>query len=203
MIRLRLKAPRVRTFVARLLVRAGVSPNTVTVAGTIGVLVGAVGFAARGELLIATVIVAISSLCDLLDGEVARIGGRASRFGALLDSTLDRVADGAIFASLTYWLFTTGHDRAAVAALLCLIAGQLVPYVRARAEGLGLIGETGVAHRFVRLRIICVGALLGGFGVPYGLEIVLWFLAALSTVTVWQRLAFAHRQLQEAPVEMR
>jgi CDP-diacylglycerol--glycerol-3-phosphate 3-phosphatidyltransferase len=116
---------------------------------------------------------------------------------------LDRVADGAILASLTYWLFTTGNDRAAVAALLCLIAGQLVPYVRARAEGLGLIGETGVAHRFARLKIICVGALLGGFGVPYGLEIVLWFLAALSTVTVWQRVAFARRQLQEAPAEMR
>jgi len=66
-----------------------------------------------------------------------------------------------------------------------------------------LIGETGVAHRFVRLKIICVAALLGGFGVPYGLEIVLWFLAALSTLTMWQRVAFARRQLQEAPAEMR
>jgi CDP-diacylglycerol---glycerol-3-phosphate 3-phosphatidyltransferase len=107
----------VRTFVARLLVRADVSPNTVTVAGSIGIIVGAIGFAARGQLHTATVIVAITSRCDLLDGEVARIGGR---FGALLDSTLDRVADGVILASLTYWLFTTGNDRAAVAALLSL-----------------------------------------------------------------------------------
>jgi len=132
-IRQRVRAPRVRTFVARLPVRADVSPNTVTVAGTIGTIVGAIGFAARGQLHTATVIVAISSRCDLLDGEVARIGGRASRFGALLDSTLDRVADGVILASLTYWLFTTGNDRAAVAALLCLVAGQLVSDVRARA----------------------------------------------------------------------
>ncbi len=132
---------------------------------------------------------------------MARISDRASRFGALLDSTLDRVADDAILASLAYWLFTNGDNRAAVAALLCFIAGELVPYVRARAEGLGLIGEAGVAHRFVRLKIIGVGALLEGFRVPWGLEIVLWFLAALSTVTVWQRLAFARRQVQEAADE--
>lgn len=201
MILQRLRSPLVRNVVARLLLRAGVSPNAVTVVGTIGMLVGAVGFASQGKLLTATVIVAISSLCDLLDGEMARISDRASRFGALLDSTLDRVADDAILASLAYWLFTTGDNRAAVAALLCLIAGQLVPYVRARAEGLGLIGETGVAHRFVRLKIIGGGALLGGFRVPWGLEIALWFLAALSTVTVWQRVAFARRQVQEATDE--
>jgi len=201
MILQRLRPPLVRNVVARLLLRAGVSPNTVTVVGTIGILVGAVGFASQGQLLTATVIVAISSLCDLLDGEMARISDRASRFGALLDSTLDRVADDAILASLAYWLFTNGDNRAAVAALLCFIAGELVPYVRARAEGLGLIGEAGVAHRFVRLKIIGVGALLEDFRVPYGLEIVLWFLAALSTVTVWQRLAFARRQVQEAADE--
>ncbi len=201
MILQRLRPPLVRNVVARLLLRAGVSPNTVTVVGTIGILVGAVGFASQGQLLTATVIVAISSLCDLLDGEMARISDRASRFGALLDSTLDRVADDAILASLAYWLFTNGDNRAAVAALLCFIAGELVPYVRARAEGLGLIGEAGVAHRFVRLKIIGVGALLEGFRVPWGLEIVLWFLAALSTVTVWQRLAFARRQVQEAADE--
>lgn len=190
--------PRLRTVVARACLRLGLSPNSVTVIGTIGMLVAAVGFAARGELLVATIIAVVSSFADLVDGEMARIGNKASRFGALLDSVLDRVADGAIFASLAYWLFTEGEQRAAAAALIALIAGNLVPYTRARAEGLGLVGETGIAPRFVRLEIIGVGGLFGAFGWLYGLEAALWLIALLATVTSWQRLTFARRQILEA-----
>ena len=192
-------APRrrlLRGVLARLLLRAGLSPNAVTVIGTVGMLVAALGFAARGHLIAATVIGAVSSVLDLVDGEMARIGNRVTRFGALLDSSLDRVADGAIFACLARWLFTSGDQRAAAAALLCLVGGTLVSYVRARAEGLGLVGETGIAHRFARLRLVAVGCLLAGFDVPYGLEVVLWALAALSLLTAWQRLEFARRQLR-------
>src|SRR6476660_8728991 len=146
--------------VARTLLRAGVSPDAVTVAGTVGVLVGALGFATRGHLLIALVIVTISALTDLIDGTMARIRGVTSRWGALLDSSMDRVADAAIFGSLVYWLGVTGQQASAVAALLCLVLGQLVSYVKARAEGLGFTANVGIAERPERLILIGVGGLL-------------------------------------------
>lgn len=196
------RSPRTRTAVAQLLLRARLSPNAVTIIGTLGVVAAALGFAARGELLTATVLGTIFGYCDLVDGEMARIGKRASTFGALLDSVLDRVADGAIFGSLAYWLLTSGEHRAGLAALICLVAGLSVPYVRARAEGLGLVGETGIAPRLVRLELIVAGGLLGGFGVPHGLEIVLWILAVLSTVTVWQRISFVRHQLRALETDL-
>jgi CDP-diacylglycerol--glycerol-3-phosphate 3-phosphatidyltransferase len=179
--------------VARTLLRAGVSPNAVTVAGTCGVLVGALGFATRGHLITALVIVTVSALTDMLDGSMARQRGASSRFGALLDSTMDRVADGAIFAAVAYWLAVSGDRWGAVAALLCLVTGQIVSYVKARAEGLGMECNVGIAERPERLIIIGVGGLLAGFGVDWGLPAVLWLLAALSVVTVGQRIAHVYR----------
>ena len=118
---------------------------------------------------------------DVLDGAMARARGTASRFGALLDSTMDRVADGAVFGALACWLAVTG-DRllAVVAALICLVAGQVVSYVKARAEGLGLTCDVGLAERTERLIIVGVGGLLTGFGVDWGLPAALWLLAALA-----------------------
>jgi CDP-diacylglycerol---glycerol-3-phosphate 3-phosphatidyltransferase len=185
----------VRSAAARLLLRLGLSPNAVTVAGTVGVVVAAVGFAARGRLLEATIIGAVSVFFDLVDGEMARTAGRETRFGALLDPVCDRIADGALFGSVAYWLLTTGQQRAGVAALLCVVLGSTVSFVRAKAEALGLIGETGIAHRFVRLRLAGIGGALGVLGVPYGVEAVLWLIAVLSAVTVYQRVRFAHRQI--------
>jgi CDP-diacylglycerol--glycerol-3-phosphate 3-phosphatidyltransferase len=185
---------RVADPVARALLRAGISPDAVTVAGTVGVGVAAVGFATRGELLIATLIAAVSSFADFIDGAMARIRGRPGRFGALLDSTMDRVADGVIFASLAYWLATTGQRLAAVAALLCLIASQVVSYVKARAEGLGLTANVGLAERPERLILIGIGGLLHGIGVPYALHVVLWLLAVLCVITVAERMVHVHRQ---------
>src|SRR6185312_3192370 len=105
---------RVADPVARALLRAGVTPDIVTVVGTLGILVAS-ALAAFGYLLVATIIATFSALTDILDGSMARARGTASRFGAFLDSTMDRVADGAIFAALAYWLFTTGEPGAAVA----------------------------------------------------------------------------------------
>ncbi len=184
--------------VAAALLRAGVSPNVVTVAGTVGVLVGAVGFAARGDILAAVIIVTLFGFTDLIDGTMARLSGRTSRFGALLDSTMDRLADGAIFASLAYWLGSTGRGWAAAAALICLVAGQVVSYVKARAEGLGLSANVGVAERAERLIIIGLGGLASVFIWKYAMDVALWVLAVLSVITVGQRLAEAHRH--DAPV---
>jgi CDP-diacylglycerol---glycerol-3-phosphate 3-phosphatidyltransferase len=180
--------------VAAVLVRAGVTPNAVTVAGTVGVLVGAVGFATRGYLFTALVIITLSCLTDMLDGAMARQRGITNKFGALLDSSMDRVADGAIFGSVAYYYATQGEPRVVAAALLCLLTGQVVSYVKARAEGLGYTCNVGIIERAERLVGIGIGGLLWKFGVPYGLEIVMWLLVALSIVTIGQRIGTVYRQ---------
>jgi len=189
------KAGVVRAFdpLARALLRAGVSPDVVTVAGTLGVLVGA-GLATQGWFIPAVVVVTLSALTDVVDGTMARIRGRTSRFGALLDSTMDRIADGAVFAAVAYWLAVTGDRWGFVAALICLVAGQLVSYVKARAEGLGMTCDVGLIERFERLVIVGIGGLLVGFGVTWGLTAVLWLLAALSVHTAVQRVMHVYRQ---------
>lgn len=184
--------------VARGLLGAGISPNAVTVAGTVGVLVGAIGFGARGHLITGLVIVTLSALTDVLDGTMARLRGGSSTFGAFLDSSMDRIADGAIFGSVAYWLAVSGNRAGAVAALVCLVAGGIVSYVKARAEGLGMTCNVGVAERAERLILVGVGGLLSGLGVGWGLPAALWLLAALSLVTIWQRIAHVHQQTAAA-----
>jgi len=190
----RARISRVLDPIGAALARAGVSPDVVTVAGTVGVLIGSLGFVARGELLIGTLIVTISVLTDMLDGAIARARGTSSKWGAFLDSTMDRIADGAAFGSLAFWLAIEGRKSAAAAALLCLVAGVIVSYAKARAEGLGLRCDVGIAERSERLIIAGVGALLEIAGVPYGLEVVLWLLTALAVFTVGQRVHVVWQQ---------
>ncbi|MFY1632614.1 phosphatidylinositol phosphate synthase [Solwaraspora sp. WMMB335] len=180
--------------VARGLLSVGISPNVVTVAGTAGVLVGAIGFGARGHLIAGLVIVTLSALTDVLDGTMARLRGGSSTFGAFLDSSMDRVADGAIFGSVAYWLAVSGDRPGAVAALVCLVGGGIVSYVKARAEGLGMSCNVGIAERAERLILVGLGGLLSGLGLSWGLPAVLWLLAVLSLITIWQRIAHVHQQ---------
>ena len=182
--------------VARGLLRAGVSPNAVTVTGTLGVLVGALGFGARGDLVAGALIVTVFALTDLLDGTMARMSGGSTRFGAFLDSSMDRVADSAVFGAVAYWLATEHEYSGVAAALLCLAAGSLVSYVKARAEGLGMTCNVGIAERTERLLIVGVGGLLTGLGLDRALEVALWLLAAVSIFTVGQRMAHVYRQAQ-------
>ncbi|MEV5694084.1 phosphatidylinositol phosphate synthase [Micromonospora globbae] len=185
--------------VARGLLRAGVTPNAVTVTGTVGVLVGALGFGARGHLVAGALIVTVFALTDLLDGTMARMSGGSTRFGAFLDSSMDRIADSAVFGAVAYWLATQGDHAGVAAALVCLAAGGLVSYVKARAEGLGMTANVGVAERTERLLIVGVGGLLTGLGVDPALQIALWLLAAVSIFTVGQRMVHVHRQAQKLP----
>jgi len=189
------KAGAARAFdpITRALLRAGVSPNAVTVAGTVGVLAGA-WLATQGWLVAAVVVVTLCALFDVIDGSMARLLGTTSRFGALLDSVTDRLADGAVFAAVGYWLAVNGDYWGLVAALIALVAGQLVSYVKARAEGLGMSCDVGLIERFERLAGLGIGALLTGFGVSWGLTASLWILAVLSCVTVIQRIVHVYRQ---------
>lgn len=180
--------------VGRALVRAGVSPNTVTVVGTAGVVAASVAFAARGQLVLATVVITACALLDVLDGAMARARGHSTRYGAVLDSTMDRVADGAVFGSIAWWLGTTGQHVLAAVCLVCLVGGQVISYVKARAESLGLRCDVGIAERMERLVIVGIGALLTGFGVDWGLGASLWLLAVLTVVTATQRVLHVRGQ---------
>jgi CDP-diacylglycerol--glycerol-3-phosphate 3-phosphatidyltransferase len=181
--------------VARVLLRAGVSPNAVTVAGTAGVVVAAIALGARGYLVAGALVVTFFALTDILDGTMARLRGGPTRFGALLDSSMDRIADSAVFGAVAYWLASQGDLWGLVAALICLAGGQLVSYVKARAEGLGLTCNVGIAERAERLIIVGIGGMLTGlFGISWGLTAALWVLAVLTVITIGQRIAHVHRE---------
>ncbi len=186
--------------VAAALLRTGIGPDAVTIAGTTGVVVGALAFFPRGMFFTGTAVVFFFVLTDLLDGAMARKLGRSSRFGAWLDSTCDRVADAAIFSGLVLWFTGDGDDRLlAGVALFCLVAGSLVSYAKARAEGLGMTCDVGIAERAERLILVLLGTLLAGLGLDVALEVALWVLAAASAVTVVQRLVEVRRQAALAP----
>jgi CDP-diacylglycerol---glycerol-3-phosphate 3-phosphatidyltransferase len=178
---------------ARFLLRLGVTPNAVTIAGTVGVLIGSY-LGAFGHLFWGTWVVTASALTDALDGTMARMRGGSGRFGALLDSSMDRIADAAVFGAVTFYLANQGNPYGGmVAGLMCLAAGQVVSYVKARAQSLNLDADVGIAERLERLIIVGIGGLLGSAGLDWGLPAALWFLAVLSLVTVFQRLIHASR----------
>ena len=187
---------RLFTPLARLLLRWGVTPDAVTIAGTVGVAAGALVLYPLGHLFWGTLFITLFVFSDVIDGIMARMKGHEGSWGNFLDSTLDRIADGAVFAGVAIWFFTGGHNTAiAVAALACLVLGMLVSYARAKAESLGFTANVGIAERAERLVSVLVVTGLTGLGLPEGfLLAVLLVLAAASVVTVYQRLRTVHRQ---------
>jgi CDP-diacylglycerol--glycerol-3-phosphate 3-phosphatidyltransferase len=188
------------------LVRNGVSPNAITTFGTFATVVGG-GFYARGHILLAGWIVGLSALCDVLDGQVARRSGRSSVFGAFYDSTLDRVADGAVLGGLAIFFARNGvhHEipnymstPMVSVILLGMIGSFLTSYTRARAEGLGIDAQVGILQR--PERIVLLSAPQAFFGLAFG-GWVLMAICALLTVTAWitvvQRVAFVYRVTAE------
>jgi CDP-diacylglycerol---glycerol-3-phosphate 3-phosphatidyltransferase len=189
---------RVLNPVGQLLARTPVTPNALTIIGTIGMSAGALALFPTGHLFAGVMVCTGFVLTDMLDGTLARIKGTTGKFGAFLDSTMDRIADAAVFAGLAAWFVLGGHDKVlAGVALFCLVAGALVSYAKARAESLGLKCDVGFAERTERLLIALVPAGLAGLGVPYVLPVGLWVLAVLSTVTFGQRVMAARRSAAE------
>jgi CDP-diacylglycerol--glycerol-3-phosphate 3-phosphatidyltransferase len=179
------------------LARTPLTPNAITIIGTLGVCAGALALFPIGELFAGAVVCTVFVFADMLDGAVARVKGTSGPFGAFLDSTLDRVADAAIFGGLAGYFVLQGHgtnDRVmAGVALFCLVAGALVSYAKARAQGLGLRCDVGIAERPERMIIGLTAAGLSGLGVPYVLPVGLWLLAVVSAVTFGQRVVAVHR----------
>lgn len=198
--RLRAAMTRVMTPPADALLRLGVSPDAVTVVGTLLVVVTALWAFPTGRLFGGALLIGVFALTDSLDGTMARRSGRSGPWGAFLDSTLDRFADGAIFAGLVLWYTGGGDDRpTAVLALACLVLGSIVPYARARAEGLGMTASVGIAERADRLLVSLLAVAAVGLGAPLVvLTVVLGLLAVASLVTVGQRIATVRRQVEAA-----
>ncbi|MFF1879991.1 phosphatidylinositol phosphate synthase [Pseudarthrobacter sp. NPDC058196] len=189
------------TPLARWLLRMGVSPDAVTIAGTLGVAVGALVFYPLGQLFWGTVFITAFIFSDVLDGIMARMQNVKSRWGNFLDSTLDRVADGALFAGVAVWFYTGGNNAIiATAALVCLVLGMVVSYARAKAESLGFTANVGIAERAERLVSVLVVTGLTGLGLPtMVLLATLVLLAAASLVTVVQRITSVRRQALAEP----
>jgi len=180
--------------VANALARTPITPNAITIIGTVGVAAGALALFPTGHLFAGTLVCWGFVMADMLDGALARVKGTTGKFGAFLDSTLDRVADASVFAGLAAWFVLGGHSRLlAGVAVYCLVSGALVSYAKARAEGLGIRCDVGLAERSERMLVALVATGLSGLGVPYVLAIGLWLLAAASTFTFGQRVLAVHR----------
>jgi CDP-diacylglycerol---glycerol-3-phosphate 3-phosphatidyltransferase len=182
--------------VARLFLRMGISPDAVTIVGTLGVCAGALVFFPRGELLIGVLVITAFVFSDLVDGHMARLSGQASRWGAFLDSTLDRFGDAAIFGGLAmYYVGPGDSEPLAALTIYCLVMGSVTSYARARAEALGMEARGGIAERSDRLvSILVMTGLSAIFDLPVLIPITLTALAIASTVTVVQRILTVRNQ---------
>jgi CDP-diacylglycerol---glycerol-3-phosphate 3-phosphatidyltransferase len=183
-----------RPFFARLfgpivrgLARTPVTPNMITVAGTVGMSAATLSMFPIGWLFPGAATATVFTFTDMLDGQLARIKGSSGKYGAFLDSTMDRLGDAAVFGGITIWFMRSDH-LLGVVSLFCLAGGMSVSYVKARAEGLGLNADVGIIERPERLIIGLTSIGLSGLGIPYVLPIGMWALAAGTAVTLGQRM---------------
>ncbi|KQY64201.1 MULTISPECIES: phosphatidylinositol phosphate synthase [unclassified Nocardioides] len=182
--------------IARLFIKLGISADAVTFVGTLGVCTGALVFFPQGKLLTGVLFITAFVFSDLIDGHMARVTGKTNRFGAFLDSTLDRIGDGAIFGGLVLYYAGPGDSRLyLVLSLLCLVMGSVTSYARAKAEGMGFHAKVGIAERSDRLvSILVMTGFSAIFDLPILMEVTLWALAVASTVTVFQRVWTVRQQ---------
>jgi phosphatidylinositol phosphate synthase len=193
--RVRVPLQRVLGPLGSALARRGVNPNAITALGALGVSASALVLYPRGDLFWGSFAITLFVLTDMVDGALARARGLTGPWGAFLDSNLDRVSDAAVFAGLIWW-FARGDQQPVLVALcvFCLVAGNMVSYARARAEGLGLRADVGLAERTERLIVILIATGVSGLGVAFIQAIGLWLLAAASVITVGQRFWIVYRQ---------
>jgi len=180
---------------ARAALRVGLTPNSVTILGALGLIISAAYFYSNEQYFVGTLVVTFFVLSDLFDGAMARISDKgATAWGGFLDSTIDRVTDSAIVISLALPLIRN-EDVLAYPAIVALVTGVLIPYIRAKAESFNIACSVGITERTERLIIILVAAGFHGLGVPYILAIGIWSLAFLGLVTVFQRLQVVRKGL--------
>ncbi|MGV9858513.1 phosphatidylinositol phosphate synthase [Gordonia sp. NPDC003425] len=188
-IRGRASVSKVTLPLGRALLRTGLTPDAMTVIGTVATIAAAVTLFPMGQLFWGTMVIWLFVMFDMLDGAMARARGGGTRFGSVLDATCDRIADGAIFAGLAWWCaWTQPHRWLFVATLICLVTSQVISYAKARAEAAGLYGDGGLIERPDRLIIVLVGAGFTGLGLGWAIHVAMWVLAVGSVITVGQRM---------------
>jgi CDP-diacylglycerol--glycerol-3-phosphate 3-phosphatidyltransferase len=194
---------KVITPIATLLLKLGVTADMVTLVGTIGVSAGALIFFPRGHLWLGVVVITCFVFSDMIDGNMARTSGTSSKWGSFLDSTLDRIGDGAIYGGLVMYYANSHAGNSTVMAavtLWALVMGAVTSYARAKAESLGLKASGGLAERADRLVFTLILAFFSDvLNLPILLEIVLWYVAAASTITVVQRSLSVRQQVLADP----
>ena len=173
------------------LVASRLTPNQISMTGFVLNVVAAV-LVWQHEFFIGGVVFIIGSICDTLDGGYSRMSGKGTPFGAFLDSTLDRIVEGIVLTAVAA-TFAERNDEIAVAAVVVAVMSSLVvSYTRARAEALGVECKVGIADRLVRVIILSAGLVLADVG---ALEPAVYVLAALSSITVAQRIFHVRREL--------
>jgi CDP-diacylglycerol---glycerol-3-phosphate 3-phosphatidyltransferase len=172
-----------------MLLRLHITPNHVTIGGTL-VNVAAAALIVRGSLIAAGVVFVLGGLLDMLEGTLARVAQKVTPFGAFLDSTLDRVSEGVVLAAIAYHLAAAGRQADAALVVIALLGSFLVSYTRARAEALGVECKVGLMSRPERVVLVAIGLF---FNV---LSYVVYILAALTTLTVVQRVLHTRRELR-------
>jgi CDP-diacylglycerol--glycerol-3-phosphate 3-phosphatidyltransferase len=196
MIQNRFKAPvtALITPSCRFLLRIGITANWLTFIGAIGSSISALYFLSKGDFFLGTILVSLFALSDLFDGTMARLSEQGTtKWGALIDSTLDRVTDAAIYAGVISYAISSDNTNLALLALLALITGALIPYIRAKAESLGIACSVGIAERAERLIIILTATGLYGLGVNIALVGGLLLINILGLITIVQRLLVVSR----------
>lgn len=196
MIQNRFKAPvtALITPSCRFLLRIGITANWLTFIGAIGSSISALYFFSKGDFFLGTLLVSLFALSDLFDGTMARLSEQGTtKWGALIDSTLDRATDAAIYAGVISYAISSDNRNLALLALLALITGALIPYIRAKAESIGIACSVGIAERAERLIIILTATGLYGLGVNIALAGGLLLINILGLITIVQRLLVVAR----------
>ena len=176
--------------IGRVLVRIGITPDAITLFGTAATIAAALTLFPMGYLFPAALVITFFVMFDMLDGATARARGGGTKYGAVLDATCDRLADGAIFAGIAWWaIYTADNKPLLIATLICLVTSQVISYAKARAEASGLDGDGGWIERPDRLIIVLSAVGLSElFNIPWLADVGMWVLAVGSVITVFQRM---------------
>lgn len=175
------------TPLARAMIRIGITANGITLVGAVGSWIASFFFFTRGDFFVGTLVIAFFLLSDLFDGTIARLtDSSGTRFGALLDSTLDRISDAVVIITLIIWA-SKNEEFWILPLALSLFLGFLISYIKARAESLGISCEVGIAERSERLIVLLTATGLFGLGVESAMAIGLWLLVFINSITVGQR----------------
>ncbi len=181
--------------IAGLFISLGISPNTLTVAGFVGICVIAAIIAAGYEA-IGGLLIIVAGAFDAMDGTLARKTGKVTKFGAFLDSTLDRWADAVLFLAILYRFVQLGDQWSIYLTVVALIGSLLVSYTRARAEGLGASIKEGWFTRLERTVVLILGLILTAWFGPISMTVAVAILAVFANITAVQRVFAARRALQ-------